>query len=80
MPLELRELTAADLPRGLEIEKLAYAPNPFTPYLFPGPFPEDAKNVRLDYFIKTIEEDETARHVKVIDTEIEGDEQQQMIA
>ncbi|KAK7923962.1 acyl-CoA N-acyltransferase [Apiospora marii] len=80
MPLELREFTMADLPRGLEIEKLAYAPNPFTPFLFPGPFPEEAKQMRSEYFIKTLEEDKTARHVKVIDTEIEGDEHEQMIA
>ncbi|KAK8056033.1 Acetyltransferase [Apiospora rasikravindrae] len=80
MPLELRGFTLADLPRGLEIEKLAYAPNPFTPVLFPGPFPEEAKKIRSEYFIKTLEEDKTARHVKVIDTEIEGDENEQMIA
>lgn len=80
MPLEIREFTMADLPRGLEIEKLAYAPNPFTTFLFPGPFPEEANKMRSEYFIRTFEEDTTARHVKVIDSEIEGDEHEQMIA
>ncbi|KAK8049813.1 Acyl-CoA N-acyltransferase [Apiospora phragmitis] len=80
MPLELREFTLADLSRGLEIEKLAYVPNPFTPFLFPGPFAEEANNMRSESFVKTLEEDKTARHVKVIDTEIEGDGHEQMVA
>ncbi|KAK7970456.1 hypothetical protein PG988_009529 [Apiospora saccharicola] len=80
MPLELRGFTLADLPRGLEIEQLAYAPNPFTPVLLPGPFPEETKKMRAEFFIKTFEEDKTARHAKIIDTEIEGDEHEQMIA
>jgi hypothetical protein len=69
MPLVLQEAIEADAPRIVEIERLAYASNPMSPVLFPGPFPPDAAKDRAEGMVKQLREDPTVRWRKVVDTE-----------
>lgn len=69
MPLVLEPAVEADAPRIVEIERLAYASNPLTPILFPGPFPPEATENRAEGLIKQFREDPTVRWIKVVDTE-----------
>ncbi|KAI1811263.1 acyl-CoA N-acyltransferase [Poronia punctata] len=83
MPLILQPATAADAPRSAEIEKLAYAPNPFNKYLFPGPFPEPepGRNPRAEDLAKVLTQDPSVRWTKVVDTDVEPSaDNAQMIA
>jgi hypothetical protein len=83
MPLVVQPATEADAPRAAEIERLAYAPNPFNKFLFPGPFPEpeSGRNPRAEEMIKVLQEDPSVRWLKVVDTDIEPTEDNaQMIA
>jgi len=76
MPLELQPLAAADILRTVKIENSAYAANPFTPTLFPGPFGGDPFAVRTKELAAELEKDDTVRWWKVIDTELPaGDDQ-----
>ncbi|KAI1504357.1 acyl-CoA N-acyltransferase [Biscogniauxia marginata] len=80
MPLELQPATEADARRAVEIEALAYAPSPFNAILFPGPFPPEARDFRAAELAKEMKEDATARWLKIVDMDLEGDGEQKMIA
>ncbi|OCT48602.1 putative GNAT family acetyltransferase [Cladophialophora carrionii] len=69
MPLVLQEAVEADTPRIVEVERLAYASNPLSPILFPGPFPPEAAAQRAEGMIKQLREDPTVRWVKAVDTD-----------
>ncbi|KAH8675775.1 putative GNAT family acetyltransferase [Xylariales sp. PMI_506] len=79
MPLELKSVVPGDAYRAAEIEALSYAPNSFTTLLFPGPMPENAREMRAQGFIKEIEEATTLRCLKVVDTDL-ADGPEQMVA
>jgi hypothetical protein len=68
MSLKIVSATAADAPRIIELELLAYKDDSLTPILFPGPFPEDASAKRADEMIQQLYSDPTTRWLKVVDT------------
>ncbi len=74
MPLQLLEAHDADAPRIAVVERAAYAANPFNIVLFPGPFPADALERRAAGLVEARQGDPTTRWLKVVDTEIPGDE------
>lgn len=75
MVLEVQPAFEADARRAVEIEAIAYGPNPFTPILFPGPMPANAKDERAEFLVKQLKEDPTTHWYKVVDTDLEGEEQ-----
>ncbi|KAI1131277.1 acyl-CoA N-acyltransferase [Nemania abortiva] len=82
MPLVLQPATEADAVRSAQIERAAYASNPFNPLLFPGPFPEPpaGRNPRAEEMAKQLHGDPATRWLKVVDTDLEATEDnQQMI-
>lgn len=72
MPLILQPATEADAVRGAQIEKAAYASNPFNSTLFPGPFPEPAsgQNPRAEEMTRLRRDDPSVRWLKVVDTDL----------
>ncbi|KAJ9494083.1 hypothetical protein H2202_010390 [Exophiala xenobiotica] len=74
MPLVLRPGEDADATRMAEIERTAFADNKLTPFLFPGPFPDDALEKRAEGLIAQRQNDPTTRWVKVVDTDTNTDE------
>jgi hypothetical protein len=74
MPLQLLPAVAADVPRAVAIERDAYAANPFSPVLFPGPFPADALARRAAEVLAQKDADPTTRWRKIVDTDIPGDD------
>jgi hypothetical protein len=84
MPLVLQPATEADAERAAQIERDAYAPNPFSTLLFPGPFPEptpgQSQNPRATEQVKKLRADPTTRWLKVVDTDVEpSEDNRQMI-
>jgi hypothetical protein len=75
MPLELMPATEADALRAAGIESIAFGPSPFNKVLFPGPFPDSPLADRAESMAKALREDSTQRWLKVVDTDLEGDEQ-----
>lgn len=71
MAIVIREVSDEDLPRAVEIESAAYADNPLSPVLFPGPFPPEARSQRIPGLIKLREEDPTVRFLQAYDEEAE---------
>ncbi|KAK5950195.1 hypothetical protein OHC33_008663 [Knufia fluminis] len=76
MPLTVRPCTPHDLPRAVAVEKSAFASNPFTPILFPGPFPADALEFRLQEMASQMTDDPTTRWLCVVDTDRPGPTEQ----
>ncbi|KXJ95733.1 acetyltransferase [Microdochium bolleyi] len=72
MPLQVCPATEADAARLVEIERDAYAGNPFTPFLFPGPMPPSAGAGRAAELAEQLRADATARWAKVVDTDVPG--------
>ncbi|OTA69469.1 acetyltransferase [Hypoxylon sp. EC38] len=70
MPLELQLATEADARRSLDIEVAAYAPDPFTGILFPGPISPDALDRRAGQRVAELKEDPRIRWFKVVDTDL----------
>jgi hypothetical protein len=75
MAILIREASDDDLPRALEIERAAYADNPLSPILFPGPFPPDAQAQRVPDLIALRKTDPSVRFMQAYD-----DESGQMVA
>jgi hypothetical protein len=71
--LEIQPATDTDALRAAEIESLAYAPSIFNSFLFPGPFPPNIREIRAEAMVKEAQRDRTARWMKVVDPELEGD-------
>lgn len=69
MPLVLQPAVEADVHRICEIERLAYATNRLSPFLFPGPMPPDAQEKRAERLVIQLHEEPTIRWMKVVDTE-----------
>lgn len=75
MPLQLLPAEGlADMHRGAVIEKLAYDPYPSNRILFPGPFAPEALEKRAEELYDQSKEPNTLWY-KVVDTDLEGDEQ-----
>ncbi|KAF2630210.1 acyl-CoA N-acyltransferase [Macroventuria anomochaeta] len=56
-----------ELHRACMIEAAAYADNDLNPILFPGPFPPDSQQKRVDQLIQMRKEDPTATYLQAID-------------
>lgn len=69
MPLQALPCTTLDFPRLFEVEHAAWLDDPFTPMLFPGPFPPEVADFRIQEMARQLEEDPTTRWLKVVDTD-----------
>jgi hypothetical protein len=69
MTIVLREVSDDDLPRACEIEAAAYADNPLSPILNPGPFPPEYRQQRVPQLIETRKKDSTVRYLQAYDEE-----------
>lgn len=69
MPVEIQLAVDEDAPRFAVIERDAYADNGLSPILFPGPFPEDALEKRIEGLIQQRKDDSQIRWVKAVDSE-----------
>ncbi|KAF2111985.1 acyl-CoA N-acyltransferase [Lophiotrema nucula] len=70
MPILVKEATDADIPRACEVETAAYANNAASPFLFPGPFPPDSRQQRINRLIQDYQNDPTVKWMKVVDEEL----------
>ncbi|KAJ1331436.1 [ribosomal protein S18]-alanine N-acetyltransferase [Microdochium nivale] len=80
MPLQVCPATEADAGRLAEIERDAYAGNPFTPFLFPGPMPQPSAGAGVGRAAELAEQmrtDATARWAKVVDGDTQKQQQRQ---
>jgi hypothetical protein len=69
MAIVVREVSDDDLSRAIEVEIAAYADNPLSPLLFPGPFPPDASKDRVPDLIKLRNSDHTVKFIQAYDEE-----------
>jgi hypothetical protein len=69
MAIVIREVSDDDLPRVMAIGDLAYAGNALSPYLFPGPFPPEARAQSVSGLIETRKSDPTAHYLQAYDEE-----------
>jgi hypothetical protein len=69
MAIVLREVSDDDLLRACEIEAAAYADNPLSPILNPGPFPPESRQQRVPQLIETRNKDPTVRYLQAYDEE-----------
>lgn len=68
MTIVVRLLSDNELPRACVIESAAYADSDLNPILFPGPFPPDSHQKRVDQLIQMRKDDPTAVYLQAIDT------------
>ncbi|KAK2594702.1 hypothetical protein QQS21_007612 [Conoideocrella luteorostrata] len=80
MPLKVTPATAGDARRAVAIEMVAYGPNPSSAALFPGPTPPEGDESRVQMLIQQLGEDPACRWAKVVDTDLEAEGQDGMIA
>jgi hypothetical protein len=69
MAIVVREVSDDDLARAIEVETAAYADNPLSPVLFPGPFPPDASKNRVPDLINLRNSDTTVKFIQAYDEE-----------
>lgn len=69
MGIIVEDALDADLYRSCEIEVAAYAGNAASPTLFPGPFPPDSTEQRVQRLARERKEDSTTHYVKAVDEE-----------
>lgn len=69
MAIVLRDVSDDDIPRACAVERAAYADNTLSPLLFPGPFPPDSGQQRIEHLIATRKDDPTANYVQAYDEE-----------
>jgi hypothetical protein len=69
MAIVVRKVSDDDLPRAIEVETAAYADNPLSPLLFPGPFPPDASVNRVPDLIEMRNSDPTINFLQAYDEE-----------
>lgn len=68
MSIVVRPVSDTELHRACIIEFAAYADNDLNPVLFPGPFPSDSQQKRVDQLVQMRKEDPTAVYLQAIDT------------
>ena len=69
MAIIVRDVSDDELQRACEIEVAAYANNPLSPVLFPGPFPPDSREQRLTQLIEMRNSDPTVTYLQAYDEE-----------
>ncbi|KAF2868459.1 acyl-CoA N-acyltransferase [Massariosphaeria phaeospora] len=67
MGIVAQEVLDTDIPRACEMEVAAYANNPASPVLFPGPFPPDSGEKRVNGLIEIRQNDPTVRYMQAVD-------------
>ncbi|KAF1933437.1 acyl-CoA N-acyltransferase [Didymella exigua CBS 183.55] len=67
MSIVVRDVSDNELHRACIIEAAAYADSDLNPILFPGPFPPDSQQKRVDRLIQMREDDSTAIYMQAID-------------
>jgi hypothetical protein len=67
MGIIVRSVSDNELHRACAIESLAYADNELNPILFPGPFPPDSQQKRVEQLIQTRKNDSTTTYLQAID-------------
>jgi hypothetical protein len=68
MSIIVRDVSDNELHRACIIEAAAYADSNLNAILFPGPFPADSKQKRVDQLIQMRKDDPTAIYMQAIDT------------
>lgn len=68
MSFVVRPVSDAELHRACIIEAAAYADSNLSPILFPGPFPPDSQQKRVDQLIQMRKDDPTTVYIQAIDT------------
>jgi hypothetical protein len=68
MSIIVRDVSDNELHRACIIEAAAYADSDLNPILFPGPFPPDSQQKRVDQLIQMRKDDPTAIYMQAIDT------------
>jgi len=70
MAIVIREVSDADITQTCNIEHAAYNPNgPMPSTLFPGPFPPNSREMRVEQIISMRKNDPTAQYLKAVDDE-----------
>lgn len=67
MSIIVRPVSDNELHRASIIEAAAYADSNLNPILFPGPFPPDSQQKRVDQLIQMRRDDPTAIYMQAID-------------
>ena len=67
MGIIVRPASDTELHRACIIEAAAYADNELNPVLFPGPFPPDSQQKRIEQLIQIRKDDPTAAYLQAID-------------
>lgn len=68
MDIIVRPVSDTELHRACIIEAAAYADNDLNPILFPGPFPPESQQRRVDQMIQMRKDDPTVSYLQAIDT------------
>lgn len=68
MPIIVRDVSDNEFHRACVIEAAAYADSDLNAILFPGPFPSDSQQKRVDQLIQMRKDDPTAIYMQAIDT------------
>ena len=68
MSIIVRNVSDNELHRACIIEAAAYADSDLNAILFPGPFPPDSQQKRVDQLIQMRKDDPTALYMQAIDT------------
>lgn len=68
MAIIVRDVSDNELHRACVIEAAAYADSDLTAILFPGPFPPDSQQQRVDQLIQMRKDDQTTVYMQAIDT------------
>ena len=70
MTIVVQEASESDVPQSCAVEIAAYGDNPTNAILFPGPFPPDSAQKRVDHLVGEIKNDATVKLLKAVDEEI----------
>jgi hypothetical protein len=71
MAIIIRDVSDDDIPRVAAIERAAYADNPLSPILFPGPFPPDSTQQRVTELTQARKDDPSTIYLQAYDEETE---------
>lgn len=80
MGLKTLPATVADAARAVQIEKIAFGPNPVSEVLFPGPVSDAGDEHRVIRLQEQLESYKCTKAAKVIDEELEAQGKESMVA
>ena len=69
MAIIVRDVSDEDVARSIEIGTAAYADNPLSPILFPGPFSDEYQSKRVPELIELRKNDPTCHFIQAYDEE-----------